>query len=102
MRSLPPSYSYFKDKDKSDIVSNNLGGVPESAVKLSAAASGGEDAAAVNGGEGMDVDDNAAAVALKSEGETPADSNDYDGINEVSFLTLLYLSVILYITIQCN
>ena len=82
VRSLPPSYSYFKDKDD---VSNNLGGVPESAVKLDAAAEGGEDA--VDDGEAMDVDNNAAAAAaLKSEGETPADSNDYDGINEVSFL----------------
>ena len=78
VRSLPASYSYFKDD-----VSNNLGGVPESAVKLDV---GSGEGAAVSGGEAMDVDDNnAAAATLKSEEGMPADNNDYDGINEVSF-----------------
>ena len=85
VRSLPPNYSYFKD----DVSNNNLGGVPESAVKLDADAEGGGEEG--NGGEAMDVDSNdAAAVALKSEEGTPANDNDYDGINEVSFYLLFY------------
>ena len=80
VRSLPASYSYFKDK--SDDV-NNLGGVPESAMKLDAAAGNG---GAEGEGEAMDADNNNAAAALKSEEGTPANNNnDYDGINEVSF-----------------
>jgi len=103
VRSLPPSYSYFKNKD--DDVSNNLGSVPESVVKLDdvgAEGAAGKDVAVVgNGGEAMDVDDNAAA--LKSEGETPANNNDYDGINEVSFiLILLSVCYIFIYTIQSN
>jgi len=98
VRSLPPSYSYFKDD-----VNNNLGCVPESAVKLDVEG-GGEGTVGNGGGEAMDVDNNAAAAALKSEGETPANNNDYDGINEVSFILIL-LSVCHFIfihTIQSN